>query len=78
MKAVIITLALATLASAASVDAQIVGSRLPTPSTSRGTTVNGSWSVVGRDGSGYTMSAVSVTATATSSYSVHAATQTAT
>ena len=55
MKAVIITLALASLASAASVDAQILTTRLPTPSTSRGTSVNGSWTVVGRDGSGYTI-----------------------
>jgi hypothetical protein len=55
MKAVIITLALASLASAASVDAQISSTRLPTPSTSRGTNVNGSWVSVGRDGSGYTI-----------------------
>jgi len=54
MKAVIITLALASLASAASLDAQISSTRLPTPA-SRTTTVNGSWSVVGRDGSGYTI-----------------------
>ena len=54
MKAVILTLALAGLATAASADAQILGTRLPTPSTSR-TTVNGSWEVVGRDGSGYTI-----------------------
>ena len=53
MKAVIITLALAGLASAATVDAQILGTRLPTPSTN--TSVGGSWSVVGRDGSGYTI-----------------------
>jgi len=54
MKAVILTLALAGLAVTASADAQILGTRLPTPSTSR-TTVNGSWEVVGRDGSGYTI-----------------------
>ena len=54
MKAVIITLALAGLVTTASADAQILGTRLPTPSTSR-TTVNGSWEVVGRDGSGYTI-----------------------
>jgi hypothetical protein len=53
MKAVIITLALASLASAASVDAQVSSTRLPTPSTN--TSVGGSWSVVGRDGSGYTI-----------------------
>lgn len=55
MKAVIITLALASLASAASLDAQITSTRLPTPSTNRGTTVNGSWQVVGRDADGYTI-----------------------
>ena len=55
MKAVIITLAIASLASAASLDAQILSTRLPTPSTSRGTTVNGSWQVVGRDANGYTI-----------------------
>jgi len=54
MKAVIITLALAGLVTTASADAQILGTRLPTPTTSR-TTVNGSWEVVGRDGSGYTI-----------------------
>ena len=54
MKAVIITLALAGLAATAPVDAQILGTRLPTPTTSR-TTVNGSWEVIGRDGSGYTI-----------------------
>lgn len=53
MKAVIITLALASLASAATVDAQILGTRLPTPS-SRGS-VDGSWRVVGRDGNGNTI-----------------------
>jgi hypothetical protein len=54
MKAAIITLALAGLVTTASADAQILGTRLPTPSTSR-TTVNGSWEVIGRDGSGYTI-----------------------
>jgi hypothetical protein len=54
MKAVIITLALAGLVTTASADAQILGTRLPTPSTSR-TTVNGSWEAIGRDGSGYTI-----------------------
>jgi len=48
MKAFVITLALAGLASAATVDAQILGSRLPTTSAS----VDGSWRVVGRDGNG--------------------------
>lgn len=55
MKAVIITLALASLASAASLEAQISSTRLPTPSTNRGTTINGSWQVVGRDANGYTI-----------------------
>jgi hypothetical protein len=55
MKAVIITLALAGLASTASLDAQVMGARLPTPSTTRGTSIDGSWSVVGRDGNGNTI-----------------------
>ena len=54
MKAVILTLALAGLVTTASADAQILGTRLPTPTTSR-STVNGSWEVIGRDGSGYTI-----------------------
>jgi len=51
MKAVILALAIAGVASTASLNAQIVGTRLPTPSTStsRGTSVNGSWQVVGQD-----------------------------
>jgi hypothetical protein len=55
MKTVIITLAFAGLASTASLDAQILGSRLPTPTTSRGTSIDGSWQVVGRDGNGNTI-----------------------
>ncbi len=55
MKAVIMALALAGLASTASLDAQVLGSRLPTPTTSRGTSIDGSWRVVGRDGSGNTI-----------------------
>lgn len=55
MKAIIITLALAGLASTAPVDAQILGSRLPTPATNNGVGINGSWQVVGRDGSGNTI-----------------------
>ena len=55
MKAVILTLALAGLATAASADAQILGTRLPTPSTNTNTVINGQWQVVGRDGSGYTI-----------------------
>lgn len=55
MKAIIITLALAGLASTAPVDAQILGSRLPTPATNNSGGINGSWQVVGRDGSGNTI-----------------------
>jgi hypothetical protein len=55
MKAVILTLALAGLATAASADAQILGTRLPTPSTNTNTVINGQWQVIGRDGSGYTI-----------------------
>src|SRR5258705_12321963 len=56
MKAVIITLALAGLATAP-LDAQILGSRLPTPSTSTNTGVyaNGQWQGIGRDGNGNTI-----------------------
>jgi hypothetical protein len=55
MKAVIITLALAGLASTAPVDAQILGTRLPTPATNANIGINGSWQVVGRDGNGNTI-----------------------
>jgi hypothetical protein len=55
MKVVIITLALAGLASTASLDAQILGSRIPAPTTTASTRIDGSWQVVGRDGSGYTI-----------------------
>ncbi len=55
MKAAIISLAIAGLAITASADAQILGSRLPTPSTSTNTVINGQWQVVGRDASGYTI-----------------------
>jgi hypothetical protein len=55
MKAVIITLALAGLASTAPVDAQILGNRLPTPATNTNARIGGSWQVVGRDGSGNTI-----------------------
>jgi hypothetical protein len=55
MKAVIITLALAGLAATAPVDAQILGTRLPTPATNTNASINGSWQVVGRDGSGNTI-----------------------
>jgi hypothetical protein len=55
MKAIIITLALAGLASTAPVDAQILGTRLPTPVTNTNAGINGSWQVVGRDGNGNTI-----------------------
>ncbi len=55
MKAVIITLALAGLASTAPIDAQILGTRLPTPVTNTNARIDGSWQVVGRDGSGNTI-----------------------
>jgi hypothetical protein len=42
------------VASTAPLDAQIYGSR-PVPSTTRGTTVNGSWQVVGQDRNGNTI-----------------------
>jgi uncharacterized membrane protein YcaP (DUF421 family) len=53
MKVFVITLALAGLASAATVDAQISTNRLPTTNSSIG--VDGTWRVVGRDGNGYTI-----------------------
>ena len=53
MKAFVITLALAGLASAATADAQILGARLPT--STRGTSVDGSFHAVGRDGNGNTI-----------------------
>lgn len=52
MKAVILALAIAGVAATGSVEAQVIGARLPTPSspsTTRGTVVNGSWQVVGQD-----------------------------
>lgn len=52
MKAVILALTIAGVAATAPLNAQIVGTRLPTPSTSRGTTVNGSWQVIGQDRNG--------------------------
>jgi hypothetical protein len=53
MKVFVITLALAGLASAATVDAQAGSNRLPTTNSSIG--VDGTWRVVGRDGNGYTI-----------------------
>ena len=55
MKAVILALSIAGVAATAPLNAQILGTRLPTPSTSRGTTVNGSWQVVGQDRNGNTI-----------------------
>lgn len=57
MKVLSIAMVIAALAATASADAQIVGTRLPTPttSTSRGTSVDGSWYVVGRDANGMTI-----------------------
>jgi hypothetical protein len=54
MKVLVITLALAGLASTAKLDAQILGGR-PLPSTNASINVDGSWRVVGRDGSGNTI-----------------------
>ena len=54
MKVFVITLALAGLASTATLDAQIVSSR-PVPSRSGSVNVDGSWRVVGRDGNGNTI-----------------------
>jgi hypothetical protein len=55
MKAVILALSIVGVAATAPLNAQIVGTRLPTPSTSRGTSVNGSWQVVGQDRNGNTI-----------------------
>jgi hypothetical protein len=51
MKVLAITLALAGLASTATLNAQIVSNSRVT-GTTQGATVNGSWTIVGRDGSG--------------------------
>jgi hypothetical protein len=53
MKVLVITLALAGLASTTKLDAQILGR--PLPSTNTSANVDGSWRVVGRDGSGNTI-----------------------
>lgn len=55
MKTFVITLALAGLASTATLDAQIVSSRLPVPTTNTSVNVDGSWRAVGRDGNGNTI-----------------------
>jgi hypothetical protein len=49
MKAVILALALAGVASAAPLTAQVPGRRVPTSTTSRNTSIDGSWRVVGQD-----------------------------
>jgi hypothetical protein len=54
MKVFVITLALVGLASTATLDAQILGSR-PLPTRSASVNVDGSWRMVGRDGSGNTI-----------------------
>jgi hypothetical protein len=51
MKVFVITLALAALATTATLDAQILSSR-PVPSTSSSINIDGSWRVVGRDRNG--------------------------
>jgi hypothetical protein len=55
MKAFVITLALASLATTATLDAQIANGRPPVPTRSTSVGVDGSWRVVGRDGSGNTI-----------------------
>lgn len=52
MKAVIFAVAVAAVASTAPLNAQVLGGRPTLPSTSRTTTVNGSWQVVGQDRNG--------------------------
>lgn len=54
MKVFVITLALAGLASTATLDAQIMGSR-PVPTSNGSINVDGSWRVIGRDGNGNTI-----------------------
>ena len=55
MKTFVITLALASLATTATLDAQIANGRPPVPTRSTSVGVDGSWRVVGRDGSGRTI-----------------------
>ena len=52
MKAVILALAVAGVAAAAPLSAQVPSRGIPTTSTSRSTSVDGSWRVVGQDRSG--------------------------
>jgi hypothetical protein len=55
MKTFVITLALASLAATATVDAQIASGRPPVPTRSTSVGVDGTWRAVGRDGSGNTI-----------------------
>ena len=55
MKTFVITLALASLASTATLDAQIASGRPPVPTRSTSVGVDGTWRAVGRDGSGNTI-----------------------
>ena len=55
MKTFVITLALASLAATATVDAQIANGRPPVPTRSTSVGVDGTWRAVGRDGSGNTI-----------------------
>lgn len=55
MKTFVITLALAGLASTATLDAQIASGRPPVPSRTTSTSIDGSWRSVGRDGNGNTI-----------------------
>lgn len=55
MKTFVITLALASLATTATLDAQIASGRPPVPTRTTSVGVDGSWRAVGRDGSGRTI-----------------------
>lgn len=55
MKTFVITLALASLASTATLDAQIASGRPPVPNRTTSTSIDGSWRAVGRDGNGNTI-----------------------
>jgi hypothetical protein len=52
MKAVIFAVSVAAIAATAPLNAQVLGGRPTLPSTSRGTTVNGSWQAIGQDRNG--------------------------
>ena len=55
MKAAILMMAIAGAAVAGPLNAQVLGTRPPIATTSRGTTVNGSWQAVGQDRNGNTI-----------------------